>query len=80
MAREKPLKTEEGIATVKEIASIKCKELEGRFLHIKIGNDDRPAEPEHIASAQEEINKILDDYQINAVAWVTHHLVEIRII
>lgn len=64
----------------KDISITKFKDLEGKFLHVKVGDEERPATNEQIESIQEQIIDLFERNNINCLLFVTHHAVEIDII
>jgi len=64
---------------VKVVKSINFKTVEGRFLHIKVGNQERPAEVKDIDGIQKSLDEILKENNVNCIAFVSHHAVEITI-
>ncbi len=65
---------------IKEISVIPPMSIEGKFLHVKVGNKDRPADEPDLKDIEEKLDKLLKDNNINAAVFVTHHAVEIGII
>jgi hypothetical protein len=53
--------------------------LEGKFLHIVVGNRERPAEQEDIDDIDEKITELFNKHGVNALAFVTHHGVEVHV-
>jgi hypothetical protein len=64
----------------KAISITKFKDLEGKFLHVKVGNADHPALVEDIKSIQEQILALFERNNVNCLAFVTHHAVDMDII
>ena len=58
----------------------KFDDLEGKFLLVKVGTKDIPASDEQITDIQDQIVGLFEKNNINCVAFVTHHAVEISII
>ena len=54
--------------------------LQGRFIHIKVGNESKPATDNDIAELQNKFDKYMEDNNIDCIAFVTHHAVEIAVI
>ena len=54
--------------------------LDGKFLLIKVGTDNRPAESEDIDQIEERLTTLFEENNVNCLAFVTHHAVEITII
>ena len=66
--------------TAKKISITKFKDLEGQFLHVKVGDANTPAIDDQISDIQKEIVRLFEENNINCVAFVTHHAVSINII
>jgi len=81
---EEPLKTEVKEPLRREVEEpLKVKnfvDLEGKFLHIKVGDKERPASEDDIKGIQKNIQDIFDQNDVNCIAFVTHHAVEVKII
>ena len=75
MAKE----TVEKTTTVK-IKKFKVKDLEGKFLLVKVGTEDHPATDTQIKDVQEKLLELLESNNIDCVAFVTHHAVSMDII
>ena len=58
----------------------KFKDIEGKFLHIKVGESAHPATVEQISEIQDKIVSLLEKNNINSLVFVTHHAVSIDII
>jgi len=56
------------------------KDLENKFLLIRVGTPESPASSEMIKDIETKIVKLFEDNNINCVAFVTHHAVDIQII
>jgi len=55
-------------------------ELEGKFLLVKVGNNERPATNDDIADIESKLVGLLEANKVSCLAFVTHHAVEIEII
>ena len=55
-------------------------DFEGKFLLVKVGNNDNPASSEQIDSVRGSLVDLFEKNNINCVAYVTHHLVSMEII
>jgi len=58
----------------------KYKDLEGKLLHIRIGDNSKPATSSDIKDIENRFNNLLEENNINCIAFVTHHAVSIDII
>lgn len=54
--------------------------LQGKFIQIKVGNNDRPATDAEIDELQNKFDKCMKENEIDCIAFVTHHAVEIKVI
>lgn len=59
-----------------------CAGLEGKFIHVKVGdiNWDSKTATEEIEKVKNDLQKLLDDNEVNCLLYVTHRFVEIRCI
>jgi len=75
--KEKP-KT---IKSIKKPKDVKAKKfvIDGHFVHIKVGNELKPAEDKDILAVEEKITDIIKDNKINCIVFVTHHAVDIHV-
>ena len=64
----------------KGISITKFKDLEGKFLHVRVGHENRPATVEDIESIQEQLVDLFEENNVNCLTFVTHHAVEMDII
>ena len=64
----------------KSISITKFKDLEGKFLHVKVGHENRPATVEDIESIQQQLVALFERNNVNCLTFVTHHAVEMDII
>lgn len=55
-------------------------DIEGKFIHIKVGDSGNPANGDVIDEIEKRINKLFDDNNVDCIAFVTHHAVEIKLI
>ena len=53
--------------------------IDGRFIHIKVGNEMRPASDSDIKETEEKISDIIEENKIKCIVFVTHHAVEINV-
>jgi len=56
------------------------KDLEGKFLLVKVGTEDHPATDDQIKDVQDKLLMLLEANNIDCVAFVTHHAVNMEII
>jgi len=63
-----------------KIKTFKVKDLEGKFLLVKVGNEDHPATDDQIKNVQDKLLELLEANNIDCVAFVTHHAVSMEII
>ena len=55
-------------------------DLEGKFLLVKVGTKEKSATNEQIEEIQEKLVDLFEKNNINCIAFVTHHAVEMEII
>lgn len=73
MDKKEKLKTE-------DIEKITYLDIEGKFLHIKVGDENSPASTTEINDIENKITKLFNENDIKCVSFVTHHAVNIDII
>ena len=73
MDKKENIKTE-------DIEKIIYLDIEGKFLHIKVGDENSPASTKEVNDIEEKITKLFNENNINCVSFVTHHAVNIDII
>lgn len=56
------------------------KDLEGKFLLVKVGSSEVPATDIQIKDVQEKLIELLETNNINCAAFVTHHAVNMEIV
>ncbi len=79
---EKKNSKEENNLTKKN-TSIKAKtfkDLEGKFLLVKVGTPESPATNSQIENVQKQLTQLLEENNINCVVFVSHHAIEMEII
>ena len=64
----------------KKIDVKKFENLEGKFLHIKVGTDKVPATSEQIEEIEKKVVSLFSKNNINCLTFVTHHATSITII
>ena len=64
----------------KDVTIHKFKDIEGKFLLVKVGTDQRPATSEDIEDVQSRLVTLLENNNVNCLAFVTHHAVEVSIV
>ncbi|MCD6436487.1 MAG: hypothetical protein J7L15_08950 [Clostridiales bacterium] len=55
-------------------------DLEGKFLHVTVGNQETPATGDQINDIRESLIDLFDRNNVNCLAFVTHHLVDMSLI
>lgn len=68
------------IENKRKISIKKFKDLEGKFLLVKVGTPEEPANDSQIQKIQEKLEKLFEDNNINCLAFVTHHAIDMKII
>ena len=64
----------------KKIEITKFNDLEGKFLHVRVGSTSEPATVEQISDIQDKVVGLFEKHNINCMAFVTHHAVFMEII
>ena len=59
---------------------VRFKEIEGKFLHVKVGSDARPAAASDIDHIKKQIIDLFEKNNVNCLTLVTHHAVTIDVI
>ncbi len=54
--------------------------LDGKFMHIKIGDKENPASETEIIDMQKKLVKLFEKNNVDCVTLVTHHATEINIV
>lgn len=68
------------ITTPKEVTIQKFEDVEGKFIHVKVGDPARPSTDEDIKLIQEQLTKLFDKSNVDCLLFVTHHAMEVKII
>jgi len=63
-----------------QVVVVKFKDLEGKFLLVKVGNDAHPATDEDIENVGTKLTGLLEENNVNCMAFVTHHAVEMELV
>jgi hypothetical protein len=58
----------------------KFPDIEGKFLLVRVGTEDRPASDQDIKDIEEKLNGLLSANDVNCLVFVTHHAVEVEVI
>ena len=66
--------------TPKEVTIQKFEDVEGKFLHVKVGDADRPSTDDDIKLIQEQLTELFDKNNVDCLLFVTHHAMEVKII
>ena len=76
----KPKDPSLGVISPKDVIQIKrFNHLDGKFLLVRVGDRDRPAEESDIKEISEKLIKLFEENDINCVTFVTHHAVSIEV-
>jgi len=62
------------------VSDVKFLDLEGKFLHVTVGDQETPATGDQINDIQEALTDLFDKNNVNCLAFVTHHLVDMSLI
>ena len=63
---------------IKELCRV-C-ELDGKFLLVNVGNEERPATPEDIFQMEESLKALFAEHGVRCMFLVTHHAVSAKIV
>ena len=63
-----------------KIKVYKFKDLEGKFLHVKVGTKEEPATDIQIKNIEKQIVSLFEENNINCLTFVTHHAVNMEIV
>jgi hypothetical protein len=81
MEQKKEKKTiKKKIDSKKDIEAYRFNDLEGKFLHIKVGTQDSPATEIQIKDVEKQIVSLFQKNNVNCLTFVTHHAVDMAII
>lgn len=64
----------------KEITAKKFEDLDGKFLLVNVGSHSSPASDADIKEIEEKLTVLLKENNVDCLAFVTHHAVEMKII
>jgi len=81
MAKEEKVVKSKSVKPIKKSKDIKINDflIDGHFIHIKVGNELRPASDSDIAETEEKITEIIESNKIKCIVFVTHHAVDIHV-
>ncbi len=68
------------ITTPKEVTIPKFEDVEGKFLHVKVGDANRPSTDDDIKLIQEQLTELFEKNNVDCLLFVTHHAIEVDII
>ena len=80
METEKKDVKKKNVAKGKKTEITSFKDLEGKFLLVRVGNDALPANTDQIEDVRKKLVKLFEENNINCVTFVTHHYVDMTII
>ncbi|MHA1469471.1 MAG: hypothetical protein ACTSSP_02785 [Candidatus Asgardarchaeia archaeon] len=80
MNKSKSKKTISKKQNKKVVKTTKIKDLEGKFIHIRVGTSADPASPEQIKEIQDKFIVFLKENNVDCLAFVTHHAVCMEIV
>jgi hypothetical protein len=83
--KNKPVVNKQEVLEEKDLPIIPIKDLEGKFLHVKVGNNDpRWQEADFSDNEIKKVEKnfldLMEKNKINCIVFVTHHAVEINLV
>lgn len=68
------------ITTPKEESIQKFEDIEGKFVHIKVGDAAHPSTDDDIKLIQEQLTELFEKNNVDCLLFVTHHAMEVKII
>ena len=74
------VKTQRKKPSKKKVEAAQFDQLQGKFLLVRVGTADEPAKKEEIDAIREQLIELFDKNDIDCLAFVTHHAVEMEII
>ncbi len=77
---KKTVKKKKEDTTLPKVKLQKLKDLEGKFLLVKVGTTAQPATSSQIEDVQEKLVTMLEENNVNCLVFVTHHAVSMEII
>lgn len=81
MDKNKPKKSVAKKTTKKNpVVKAITKDLEGKFIHVRVGTSADPAAPEQIKEIQDKFIAFLKENDVECLAFVTHHAVSMEIV
>ena len=54
--------------------------VEGMFIHVKVGDAQRTATDDDIKDISNKLDELFDKHNVNCIAFVTHHAVDVTVI
>ncbi len=72
-------KTTKKVSKTKKVDITPFKDLQGRFLHVRVGDNARPATDDDISSIEKQLADLFEENNVECLAFVTHHAVSIDI-
>ena len=70
---------QEKLEKMKKDIEVKAFNITGSFLHVKVGNQERPADKTDIEAVEKSLNEIFAANNVGCIAFVSHHAVEISV-
>ena len=81
MEKEKNIsKKKSATKKVEVINEIPVSSLEGKFLLVKVGDNDKPASDDDIKDINDKLLKLFADNNVNCTTFVTHHRINMIVI
>ena len=65
------------VKNIKKVATTKFNGIEGKFLLVRVGTNDRPADSKQIEEIESKLVSFFEKNNVNCLAFVTHHAVTI---
>jgi len=71
-AKKKPAKKEIPVEVIKY-------DIEGKFIHICVGDNESPASDDDINKVEENIKEVIPE-DVNCIIFVTHHAIKVSVL
>ena len=79
--KKKTVKKKKAVSKSKvPVSARKFEDLDGKLLHVKVGTTYEPATDKQIEDIETKIVSLLERNDVNCLAFVTHHAVDMRIV
>lgn len=79
MEKDKP-KTKKTVKSKKQVQEQVFKDVEGKFLFVRVGTSKDPAADADITEVRDQLLELFEKNNVNCLTYVTHHAVSIDVI